>query len=146
MMRMRKRMICALLVACLCASAVAQYSSDQCSWRGRYCTVNSCFTHISPPFCTQGRCWCSVYNVTIHLVVFYCPAGVKPLEPLETSHVFDFFPSGRTCGNSMCWESCKQENPLTLSYYHNPDKIYPFHHILLKKMHGWHHRLRAGLI
>ncbi|XP_017313053.1 meteorin-like protein [Ictalurus punctatus] len=34
MMRMRKRMICALLVACLCASAVAQYSSDQCSWRG----------------------------------------------------------------------------------------------------------------
>ncbi|XP_047659571.1 meteorin-like protein [Tachysurus fulvidraco] len=29
-----KMMICAILLACLCRSAAAQYSSDQCSWRG----------------------------------------------------------------------------------------------------------------
>lgn len=34
MLRKMMLMICALLAACMCSSAAAQYSSDQCSWRG----------------------------------------------------------------------------------------------------------------
>ncbi|KAM9454770.1 meteorin-like protein [Clarias gariepinus] len=53
---MRMKVMRALLVACLCSSAVAQYSSDQCSWRGSGLTHESHARDVEQVYlrCSEG--------------------------------------------------------------------------------------------